>query len=388
MISALRGQMGAAIGCWRNWCEGSGRVCVISQGVDPKVWAANYIQMFLRQCEPFRTSKQNLAERLSISWEFLSPSRLTLPQLGRLFDQAGMTDRGADRLCRRLLEAELKGEPLSPEEILQWFAGEPDDERGMAAIGAIVDLLPIGSSPALLIMPITGPFETSRDSSVLEKTAQQLARWISRAPSLSVALCASEASIDAYFQIVSESYAKAVLRESLIPVSGLTTQEIRERVSHRLNRSSSDWEKQIEQLAAHDATPEMADRFVEAILEFDHVERKDQPPAARSAVERFLLTVLESTPDLAGLFELNVKPGFDFGGRPAEIDLACLSKRIAVEIDGYRHFTDPTAYRRDRRKDVLLQENGFFVLRFLAEDVVSEMEMICETIRTVVQWRR
>lgn len=26
-------------------------------------------------------------------------------------------------------------------------------------------------------------------------------------------------------------------------------------------------------------------------------------------------------------------------------------------------------YRRDRRKDQLLQENGYFVLRFLAEDV-------------------
>jgi very-short-patch-repair endonuclease len=87
------------------------------------------------------------------------------------------------------------------------------------------------------------------------------------------------------------------------------------------------------------------------------------------------------------LFELNVKPGFDFAGRPAEIDLACLSKRIAVEIDGYHHFTDPAGYRRDRRKDVLLQKHGFFVLRFLAEDVVSEMEVICESIRAVVEWR-
>jgi very-short-patch-repair endonuclease len=38
------------------------------------------------------------------------------------------------------------------------------------------------------------------------------------------------------------------------------------------------------------------------------------------------------------------------------------------------------AYRRDRRKDQLLQETGYFVLRFLAEDVGKELEMVLDTI--------
>jgi hypothetical protein len=38
-------------------------------------------------------------------------------------------------------------------------------------------------------------------------------------------------------------------------------------------------------------------------------------------------------------------------------------------LDGGQHLSDPVAYRRDRRQDQMLQENGYFVLRFLAEDV-------------------
>ena len=40
-----------------------------------------------------------------------------------------------------------------------------------------------------------------------------------------------------------------------------------------------------------------------------------------------------------------------------------------VENDGCQHLADPLAYRRDRRKDQLLQKNGYLVLPFLAEDV-------------------
>ena len=52
-----------------------------------------------------------------------------------------------------------------------------------------------------------------------------------------------------------------------------------------------------------------------------------------------------------------------------EVDLLCADVRVAVELDGVEHLGDPEAYSRDRRKDQLLQEHGYFVLRFLAEDV-------------------
>jgi hypothetical protein len=45
-----------------------------------------------------------------------------------------------------------------------------------------------------------------------------------------------------------------------------------------------------------------------------------------------------------------------------------------------QHLADPVAYRRDRRKDRLLQKNGYLVLRFLAQDVGKDLEQVLDTI--------
>jgi hypothetical protein len=101
---------------------------------------------------------------------------------------------------------------------------------------------------------------------------------------------------------------------------------------------------------------------------------------ARSAAERFLFMFLESLAETAGRFELNAALDFRFGTRPAEVDLLCRLPRIAIELDGYFHFLAPDAYRRDREKDWELQRRGFVVLRFLAQDVIPQLEMIRDRI--------
>ena len=53
---------------------------------------------------------------------------------------------------------------------------------------------------------------------------------------------------------------------------------------------------------------------------------------------------------------------------------------MALELDGPQHLADPEAYRRDRRKDALLQENGYFVLRFLSEDIGRRLDIVLDTI--------
>ena len=63
-----------------------------------------------------------------------------------------------------------------------------------------------------------------------------------------------------------------------------------------------------------------------------------------------------------------------------EVDLLCEEGRIAIELDGAQHLKDTGAYRRDRRKDMLLQENGYFVLRFLAEDLATDLDGVLDTI--------
>jgi very-short-patch-repair endonuclease len=78
---------------------------------------------------------------------------------------------------------------------------------------------------------------------------------------------------------------------------------------------------------------------------------------------------------------------FDGWGR-MEIDLLCADSRLVVEIDGPQHLADPAAYRRDRRKDQLLQENGYFVLRYLAEDLAKELDAVLDGILRSLSSRR
>lgn len=112
---------------------------------------------------------------------------------------------------------------------------------------------------------------------------------------------------------------------------------------------------------------------------------------ARSAAERFLFDMLESLPDTAGRFVLNSRipvPRVPHGPASCEVDLLDTSDRIALEVDGYFHFRDAEAYRRDRRKDLALQRAGYRVLRFLADDVVSHLEHILSTLRSELAERR
>jgi very-short-patch-repair endonuclease len=93
---------------------------------------------------------------------------------------------------------------------------------------------------------------------------------------------------------------------------------------------------------------------------------------ARSAAEWAMFEALEQTPATAGKFKLNERLSVRFGGAACEVDLLARADGIAIEVDGYHHFTDVDAYRRDRRKDVLLQEQGLIVIRVLATDVVAD----------------
>ncbi len=119
---------------------------------------------------------------------------------------------------------------------------------------------------------------------------------------------------------------------------------------------------------------------------FEHAARPFEPDAegverARSASEAFLYRRLESLPTTRGRFRLNAELPIPFDGAgKMEVDVFCGDAQIAIELDGLQHMESLDAYRRDRRKDQLLQENGFFVLRFLAGDVSKNLDGVLDAI--------
>jgi hypothetical protein len=127
---------------------------------------------------------------------------------------------------------------------------------------------------------------------------------------------------------------------------------------------------------------------------FVHAARSVLPDAegisrARSASEAFLYRRLETLPETHGRFGLNVELPIPFDGfGRMEVDLFCAEAGVAIELDGAQHLGDVDAYRRDRRKDALLQQNKFFVLRFLAEDAGQRLDHVLDTILAALVHRK
>ena len=98
--------------------------------------------------------------------------------------------------------------------------------------------------------------------------------------------------------------------------------------------------------------------------------------------------MLQGDPDTGGLFTPNARLAVRSGGRAAEVDLLCPQLRIAVEVDGWHHFRGADRYRRDRRKDLVLQQQGYLLIRVLAEDITDNPAAVAAQIREVVCVRR
>lgn len=111
---------------------------------------------------------------------------------------------------------------------------------------------------------------------------------------------------------------------------------------------------------------------------------------ARSASEAFLFRRLETLAETAGRFRLNASLPIPFDTRGSmEVDFLCPEAGLVIELDGAQHLADPAAYRRDRRKDALLQEHGLHVLRFLADDLAADLDRVLDTIlRALVRWHK
>lgn len=149
----------------------------------------------------------------------------------------------------------------------------------------------------------------------------------------------------------------------------------------------NDYAASVHRLIRDGVDTQLANLFVyvarKVIDEAEGVER------ARSASEAFLFRRLETLPETKGRFRLNAKLPIAFDGNGSmEVDFLCPDARVAVELDGGQHLADTAAYRRDRRKDRLLQEHGYFVLRFLTEDLGRNLDDVLDAILRALSYAR
>ncbi|MEM9660149.1 MAG: DUF559 domain-containing protein, partial [Planctomycetota bacterium] len=141
----------------------------------------------------------------------------------------------------------------------------------------------------------------------------------------------------------------------------------------------NDYAATVRRLVRDGVDAPLARLFVPVARKFDATA--EGVARARSATEAFLYRRLQSLPDTDGRFDLNAKLPIPFDGWGAmEVDLLDPRTRLVVELDGGQHLANADAYRRDRRKDALLQQHGYFVLRFLVEDVGKRLDEVLDAI--------
>ncbi len=256
------------------------------------------------------------------------------------------------------------------------------DDAGWRVLRALDELLPIGACPALLL--VSQPDEVAEANAhlpqpeSLENAARLLGQLVRTVPTWPAGMTLTPEEIDFFKRTAAESQTKTLVITGTIPLQP-ESHRLGSRAAPRIENNGED----VEQLSPGvDPTLLAADPKTAQAQALAHAAASD---AARSHAERLLFQMLEGHPATQGRFVQNGSPGFKFGRRPAEVDLLASGLRLAVEIDGYYHFTNPDSYRRDRQKDWLLQSHGYTVVRVLAEDVAARMEKVLDFLVSVVE---
>lgn len=358
-VSLLVGPIGAGGGAWRRWSAAKGRSVVVAKGnLFPY---AEWVRSITEKIDLPVAAVQCLAQRAERDPdEFLAA-----------WQAKTRTD------CERFwntLAPKVDDELLHAVAMLLVGRGSPSavaaslSDLGERIVPTIARLAPLATWPSILFL--TGSVDD------LVSVGDVAVNWAMRVPALSIAAAVPAGVWEQYLNTAPESRAKALLREGVFAVPLMDERTVEQTLTEAGAIGSA-----VAVIAANGVDAALLETTVATLrATASPPTNQAEDDRARSAAERFLFEFLESLPETAGRFELNAALDFRFGPRPAEVDLLCRSPRIAVEVDGYFHFLAPDAYRRDRAKDWELQRRGFLVLRFLAEDVIPQLDIIRDRI--------
>ncbi|MEM9490381.1 MAG: DUF559 domain-containing protein [Myxococcota bacterium] len=289
----------------------------------------------------------------------------------------------AERLCDRLAAGGERASELA--------AALHDPIHGwQPALRGLVRCVPGDALPGVLLAPGSTGYPAHDWLPAAVRAALALAEL---SPRLTLAITCAAQALDEFLQSGGESRGKAMMREGLISLESAAAGDPPGRDAGDDTSDSPAVQVSLDRLRQLDAGDELREAFHTAARTREQARRasptdRDSQDRARSAAERLLYQALEATAETAGLFQLNERIDIVFGRAPMEIDLLAKTLDLAVEIDGYYHFQNHDAYRRDRRKDLLLQTNRYLVMRFLADDVVPELAEILDRITEIIRWRR
>jgi hypothetical protein len=378
-ISVLVGSVVPSLRFLAHWAETRNQplVGVRLEEADPEAVVVPWVDELANKHDLGTAAVHWLAQLLSRNAQVLQRSlRLMTPHELGMFLESCLPLEGGTSVAlvgRRLIESTVTGtQPGGPDlardlNMLLQGHGRP----WIRIFRAMGELLDWNCLPDLVVS-LAKPSVTG-----LEGIARLLAELATGQPRGAMALIVSQDLFDSFVALAPASRAKALLLESIVTLNG--------------KQSSVTAEPVLPSLLAPDSTCDdlIADDLESRIRDLEAPQQSADDDEARSAAERFLFERLESGAETAGLFELNATLDFYFGSsRWIEVDFAARSLKLAIEVDGYHHFHDPEAFRRDRRKDLELQKHGYLVVRVLADDVVERLEEVMDTILEAVAFRR
>ncbi|MCP3098065.1 endonuclease domain-containing protein [Myxococcus sp. K15C18031901] len=366
-LTVLVGPSERALGLWTQWVQRQGLRVAVAEGDEPRAmvraWAtalsaerdlAGDAEAFVLQTQPAR-----IRRTLHFQGKGTHERRVLLEGLT---PPAGQTS--AWELCRYLLElpAPTRDGALT-DAVEHAIMRDP-----LEALRDLLTVVPDGRAPALRI---PADFRALRAVATLATAA----------PRLTTVCVLTPQALTEHLRRT-ECTTLALLREGRLDVpeepASSSAQARAETVSVDVT---------LKRLRQEGTPAPLLTRYEKAARAITGAqEESDQ--RARSEAESFLFDLLEHLPATRGHFQLNGVLDLGDGSRPLEVDLLCRELRLAIEIDGFHHFREPERYRRDRRKDLDLQRAGYWVARFLADDVVARLEVIRETVESMIAARR
>ncbi len=392
-IAVLTGDTSAAIAAWEVWHRDRRRPWTLSVDSERRAVIRAYVSAMLEGRDPVADVAAYLAPYTG----------QTAEELAARLPQQGMRDR---LTFFRGLERAVDGAQLA---VCQRLASgsSPDSLRlGPETVPLVAALRPNAPLPGLLLVDRTpGPATATEWLRAAATAALDLAAAL---PGFAVGLAVDRARLDAALGQAHDSFLLGRLREGRIDIAAAAPAPPAARPDTAPPPAAAAVPAGADAEVAPSDLPvaelERAARWVRVGLEqtrastntltaFDeavrllHAETEGEQAGdrARSAAERFLFQHLAEHPETAGHFELNRTLPVRFGPRDVEVDLLSTSLAVAVEVDGWHHFRNADAFRRDRRKDLLLQSLGLLVVRCLARDVVTRLDEVMDLVLTAVR---